>query len=94
MRTTILLSVIHNNNKNNYHSTQYYGMSNVINQLKCAIRGHEASQQEVNRLNEVNFVQIEEILQKELDTKCKWCNYPIRLRKYKLRPNRYQIIER
>lgn len=66
----------------------------VYNQLKCAFKGHEASLQEVNRLNEEKFAPIDEIFLKELDTKCKWCSYPIRLRKYQLHPNKYQIIER
>ena len=65
-------------------------MSIVINQFKCAFKGHEASSEDVSKLNQLSFN--EGI--KELDALCRRCYYPITLRKFQVRPDKYKIIER
>jgi hypothetical protein len=62
----------------------------VLRQLKCAFNGHVSSLVSVNELNQKEFTNRE----KSLDTLCARCNYPITLKKYQHKPDKYYIIER
>ena len=72
-------------------------MSLLLKQIKCAFNGHEAFVDAVRRLNEQEFrsphnnEEGEKI--KEISTRCRRCNYPIKLRKYESKRDKYFIIE-
>jgi len=65
-------------------------MSILVNQFTCAFKGHDASLTDVSILNKQDFINGI----REYKTNCVRCNYPITLRKLKVRPDKYQIIER
>lgn len=63
----------------------------VLQQLKCAFNGHEPSLNSVTDLNNIpEFTDGE----KHLDTLCRRCRYPITLKKYESKSDRYYILER
>jgi hypothetical protein len=66
-------------------------MSLLVKQFKCAFKGHEARIEDVTKLNELKF---NHDGVKEHNALCRRCYYPITLRKFKIRPYKYQIIER